>query len=299
MSKKKGGGILLSKTFIIALLTSIMLTTTAFGYTIDKSDDSGHLMLVSSEHMVDKDYNPDRVQFENTYYYLRKEAAESLERMLRDMKVELGEAPMIISTYRSYEKQESVYNSNVDDAVKNGADLADAIKETGRYIALPGASEHQTALAVDLSNDGSLEENFIETEAGIWIREHCHEYGFIVRYPKEKEMFTGIGYEPWHIRYVGEPSSDIMYQNNWCLEEYIEYLENNGSIIWNDGKYIWNVYYVDSFDCSYANIVDISDTNTGGYIIITCRDKDSLLTKAQTLKNRINLMDNLISRIAL
>ncbi len=297
MSKKKGGDIILTKTFIIALLTSIMITSTAFGYTLDESKDSGHLMLVNSEHMVDKDYNPDRVQFENTYYYLSEEAADALERMLNDMEDDLGEAPMIISTYRSYEKQESVYNADVDDAVANGADLSDAVKETGHYIALPGASEHQTALAVDLSNDGSLEENFIDTEAGVWIKEHCHEYGFIVRYPKEKEKYTGIGYEPWHIRYVGKPSSDIMYQNNWCLEEYIDYLKENGSIIWNGGENIWGVYYVDSLDCSYGNVVDFSDTNCDGYIVITCRNKNSLLTKARVIKSGINLMEKLISRV--
>jgi len=121
---------------------------------------------------------------------------------------------------------------------------------------------------------------------------------FIVRYPKEKEKYTGIGYEPWHIRYVGEPNSDIMYQNNWCLEEYIDYLKENGSIIWNGGEDIWGVYYVDSLDCAYANIVDVSDTNSGGYVVTTCRNKESLLAKAQVLKSRINLMDKLISRIA-
>lgn len=298
MSKKEGGETILSKTLIIALLTSIMIVTTAFGGSLDKSEDSKLLMLVNSEHMVDKDFDPDRVQFEDTYYYLREEAADALDRMLNDMEKDLGEAPMIISTYRSYEKQETLYNTNVDGAVAAGAGIADAIEATGRYIALPGASEHHTALAVDLSNDGSVEENFIETEAGVWLSEHCHEYGFIVRYPKEKEKYTGIGYEPWHIRYVGEPHSDIMYQNNWCLEEYIEYLKEDGSIIWKDGENIWGVYYVDSLECSYANIVDFSETNCGGYIVTTCRNRNSLLGKAQTLKGHTELMDKLISRIA-
>jgi len=288
----------MSKTFFIALMTSILITTTAFGYTIDKSDDSGHLMLVNSEHMVDKDYNPERVQFENTYFYLREEAATALEKMLDDMEKDLGEAPMIISTYRSYEKQETLYNTNIEDAVADGAELADAIQSTGRYVALPGASEHHTALAIDLSNDGSVEENFIDTDAGVWLREHCYEYGFIVRYPKAKEKYTGIGYEPWHIRYVGQPHSEIMFRNNWCLEEYIDYLKENGSIIWNDGVNIWGVYYTDSLDCAYSNVVDFSDTNCGGYIVTTCRSRNSLLSKPQALKEDTKLMDKLISRIA-
>ena len=174
--------------------------------------DTGILRLVNSSHRISKDFVPEMVQYKNTSYYLNDEAAASLARMLADMEEELGEAPMVVSTYRSYERQEEVYNRDVNSAVESGVDIADAIKGTSRYIALPGASEHQTALAVDLSNDGSLEENFIETEAGVWIKENCHNYGFVVRYPKEKEKYTGIGYEPWHIRYLGQPFSDILYE---------------------------------------------------------------------------------------
>lgn len=288
----------MSKTIVIALLTAVMVASEAFGYTLDKEDDSGLLMLVNSEHKLENDFNPDRVQFKDTYYYLREEAADALEEMLGDMEHELGEAPMIISTYRSYEKQESVFSSDVESAVSEGTDISDAIKATSRYIAFPGASEHHTALAVDLSNDGSLEQDFIDTDTGIWIRENCHKYGFVVRYPKEKLKKTGIGYEPWHIRYVGRPHSDIMYQNNWCLEEYIGYLENDGSIIWNDGENIWGVYYVDSLDCAYANIVDFSNTNCGGYIVTTRRDRNSFMVKARTLKDGTDLRDKLISRIS-
>ena len=176
--------------------------------------------------------------------------------------------------------------------------MPDAIKATSKYIAFPGASEHHTALAVDLSNDGSLEENFIDTDAGVWISKNCHKYGFVVRYPKEKLRVTGIGYEPWHIRYVGRPHSDIMYQNNWCLEEYIDYLSNDGSIIWNDEGKTWGIYYTESLDCTYANKVDFSSTNCGGYIVTTCRDRDSIMVHARTLKSGTDLMDRLISRIS-
>lgn len=240
--------------------------------------DTGILRLVNSSHRISKDFVPEMVQYKNTSYYLNDEAAASLARMLADMEEELGEAPMVVSTYRSYERQEEVYNRDVNSAVESGVDIADAIKGTSRYIALPGASEHQTALAVDLSNDGSLEENFIETEAGVWIRENCHNYGFVVRYPKEKEKYTGIGYEPWHIRYLGQPFSDILYENDWCLEEFIAYMKRNKYMLWIDDSNIWTMYFTEEPKGVFDSNTAVSDTNSGGYIVTSRRSKSSLIS---------------------
>lgn len=240
--------------------------------------DTGILRLVNSSHRISKDFVPEMVQYKNTSYYLNDEAAASLARMLTDMEEELGEAPMVVSTYRSYERQEEVYNRDVNSAVESGVDIADAIKGTSRYIALPGASEHQTALAVDLSNDGSLEENFIETEAGVWIKENCHNYGFVVRYPKEKEKYTGIGYEPWHIRYLGQPFSDILYENDWCLEEFIAYMKRNKYMLWIDDSNIWTMYFTEEPKGVFDSNTAVSDTNSGGYIVTSRRSKSSLIS---------------------
>lgn len=240
--------------------------------------DTGILRLVNSSHRISKDFVPEMVQYKNTSYYLNDEAAASLARMLADMEEELGEAPMVVSTYRSYERQEEVYNRDVNSAVESGVDIADAIKGTSRYIALPGASEHQTALAVDLSNDGSLEENFIETEAGVWIKENCHNYGFVVRYPKKKEKYTGIGYEPWHIRYLGQPFSDILYENDWCLEEFIAYMKRNKYMLWIDDSNIWTMYFTEEPKGVFDSNTAVSDTNSGGYIVTSRRSKSSLIS---------------------
>ena len=191
---------------VFAFVFSVMTSVTVLA---DTFKDTGMLMLVNSSHRIEKDYTPEMVNYKDTSFYLAEEAAASLARMLSDMEKELGSAPMIARTYRSYERQDEVYNRDVNSAVERGIDIADAIKGTSRYIALPGASEHQTALAVDLTNDGSLEENFIESEAGQWIEKYCHSYGFVVRYPKSKEEYTK----------VGQPYSDIMYEKDWCLEE--------------------------------------------------------------------------------
>lgn len=112
------------------------------------------------------------------------------------------------SGFRSYETQKTLYNNYV---ARDGKDEAD------RYSARPGHSEHQTGLAFDLN---SLEQSFGETKEGIWLADHCMEYGFIIRYPAGKEEITGYMYEPWHIRYIGEEKAKLVAESGLCLEEY-------------------------------------------------------------------------------
>ena len=114
-----------------------------------------------------------------------------------------------ISTYRSYDYQEGLYNRYVE---------RDGKAEADRYSARPGHSEHQTGLAVDLN---SLEYAFADTPEGKWLAAHCHEYGFILRYPQDKEEITGYRYEPWHVRYLGKEAAAAVAASGLCLEEYL------------------------------------------------------------------------------
>lgn len=120
------------------------------------------------------------------------------------------------STYRSYERQNELYNNYVS---KDGQEAAD------RYSARPGFSEHQTGLAFDIgdvTNPNDYASNrFGETEAGKWLAAHAHEYGFIMRYPDGKEDITGYMYESWHFRYVGVDIATEIYNNDSTLEEYL------------------------------------------------------------------------------
>lgn len=285
----------LSKILVISALSIITMSTTAFAQT-PKDTDSGLLMLVNAEYRIPDGFDPDKVMFEDTYYLMREEAAENIEIMLDDMENELGEAPMVVSTYRTYQKQVDLFNTDYNGKLAQGLSPEEAMKQTRRYVALPGASEHHTALAIDLSNDGTLEEDFIDTEAGKWIKKNCYKYGFVVRYPKAKEEITGIGYEPWHIRYVGRPHSDIMYENNWCLEEYIAVLENNGMVTWADGETIWQIYYTENENAVYSNVVDISNSNTGGYVVTTHKGEE--LSAKNNMENLVSDRRNkLLSRL--
>lgn len=115
-----------------------------------------------------------------------------------------------ISGFRSYSTQATLYNNYV---------ARDGKAEADRYSARPGHSEHQTGLAFDLN---SLEQSFGETKEGKWLAENCWKYGFIIRYPHDKESVTGYMYEPWHVRYLGKDTAKKVYESGLCLEEYLD-----------------------------------------------------------------------------
>ena len=115
----------------------------------------------------------------------------------------------IVSGYRSYETQRTIYNNYV---ANNGQASADT------YSARPGHSEHQTGLAFDINQ---ISYSFGETAAGKWVAEHGAEYGFIIRYPQEKQHITGYVYEPWHLRYLGTELAMDVVESGLCLEEYL------------------------------------------------------------------------------
>lgn len=115
----------------------------------------------------------------------------------------------ISSGYRSYDYQAGLYQRYVD---KDGKEEAD------RYSARPGHSEHQTGLAFDLN---SIDNSFADTKEGKWILRNCYKYGFIIRYPADKEDVTGYMWEPWHIRYLGKETAQAVYDSGLCLEEYL------------------------------------------------------------------------------
>lgn len=132
----------------------------------------------------------------------------------------------IKSPYRNDQRQTYLFNKKVKTNMKQKMSYLEAYKESAQAVTLPGASEHQIGLAFDIvSNQYSLlEEEFAQTEAGNWLSEHSHEYGFILRYPKGKEDITGIEFEPWHFRYVGVEAATYMYNNNLTLEEFVSML---------------------------------------------------------------------------
>ncbi|MBP2241218.1 D-alanyl-D-alanine carboxypeptidase [Cytobacillus eiseniae] len=181
------------------------------------------MVLVNKEFMLPNVYEPEDLVRPNVLFsfgdeeveksYMRKDAATALETMFEAAKTE-GMHLFAVSGYRSYSRQMTVYNNEV---AKFGEEIA------ALSVAVPGSSEHQTGLTMDLSSQSAkfeLSEQFGETSEGKWMADNAHKYGFILRYPKGKEGITGYQYEPWHFRYVGIETATIMYKNDWTLEEY-------------------------------------------------------------------------------
>lgn len=134
---------------------------------------------------------------------------------------------MICSPYRDYNRQTVLFNRKIDYYMNKGYSYMEAYKISSMSVTVPGASEHQIGLALDIVSNTyvTLDSGFGETEAGIWLKEHGCEYGFILRYPLGKEYITGIQYEPWHFRYVGKTAATAIMEQGITLEEFLEDLK--------------------------------------------------------------------------
>lgn len=134
-----------------------------------------------------------------------------------------GLTPVICSSYRTQEKQEELFEAKVKKWLAKGYDREEAEREASNLVAIPGTSEHQVGLAVDIVdiNNQNLNEAQEDTAVQKWLMEHSWEYGFILRYPSDKSELTGISYEPWHYRYVGKDVAREIYEQGICLEEYL------------------------------------------------------------------------------
>ena len=182
---------------------------------------SKELLLINPWHLLPEDYEPELEAVE--YGHSMDEcAAEHLKDMLADCREE-GLSPLICSSYRDRAKQEILFENDVRRFMYRGYSEEEARIETAKNVAVPGSSEHEAGLAADIVYAGyqSLDETQEQNETQQWLMEHCHEYGFILRYPRDKQEITGITYEPWHYRYVGLEAAEEITSRGICLEEYL------------------------------------------------------------------------------
>ncbi|WP_027409209.1 D-alanyl-D-alanine carboxypeptidase family protein [Anoxybacteroides tepidamans] len=183
------------------------------------------LALVNKEQSLPSSYKPSDLVTPNVPFsfsetnvekrHMRLEAAKALEQLFAAAR-QAGIQLVAVSGYRSYERQKVLFDEEVK---KNGKEKA------VHAVAIPGQSEHQTGLAMDISSTstkGGLTAAFGDTKEGKWVASHAHEYGFIIRYPKGKEAVTGYEYEPWHLRYVGKKAAKVIFEKGITLEEYFQ-----------------------------------------------------------------------------
>ena len=150
-------------------------------------------------------------------------AAEPVKQMLSDASKE-GIELVINSAYRTGDRQKELFDAKLKKYMMYGYSYLEAYKKTCMENAIPGHSEHEVGLAFDIvsSDHDDLDEAFGDTDAGRWLADNSYKYGLILRYPKDKEDVTGIIYEPWHFRYVGEEAAEKIYVRKITLEEYME-----------------------------------------------------------------------------
>ena len=181
-----------------------------------------NLVLVNGSHPMEEGYVPELTEIQPGYS-VDTRIANALRKMLSDAEEE-GLHIEICSAYRSVERQQQVFGDSMKERVKSGMSYWKAYEETAQNVALPGTSEHALGLALDLiSNQYSeLDEQQEHTAEAKWLEENCAKYGFILRYPPQKTNITGIIYEPWHYRYVGEEHATKIMEQGITLEEYIQ-----------------------------------------------------------------------------
>ncbi|NLY54708.1 MAG: D-alanyl-D-alanine carboxypeptidase family protein [Firmicutes bacterium] len=185
------------------------------------SDPYPYLILVNADNPLPVELEPELKTVQGNFK-LEKTAADALLAMMADAKKE-GIDLLVVSAYRPYETQERLYNNKVQEFIQKGYSEEDAAIEAAARVARPGTSEHSTGLAADIVTPSyqRLDRGFAETEAAKWMAANAHKYGFILRYPDDKQEITGIIFEPWHFRYVGVEHATIMTELNLCLEEYL------------------------------------------------------------------------------
>ncbi len=172
--------------------------------------DEGIKMLVNKFHYLKEDYLPDDiVPISNWYAYdghsIKKEVYDKYVSMWNAANEE-GLRLLVNSSYRTFEDQQNEYDMSNDD-----------------YASRPGFSEHQTGLALDIVTDNIIGNEFENTEEFKWLQENAHLYGFILRYPKDKEYITGYNYESWHYRYVGKELATKVKESGLTYDEYYAY----------------------------------------------------------------------------
>ncbi len=205
---------------------------------ISEPDDSWQLILANPDSPVPDGFTVDLTDITGHYedipaldnMKVDSRIVEPLLQMFQAAKAD-GQRLFLRASYRTVALQQTYYDWHINHYKEQGHTEEEAKELTLRYIAYPGTSEHHTGLAVDIisvewQNSGKeIIDTFDQTTEAEWLKNNAHRFGFIMRYPKDKEDVTKIGYEPWHFRYVGKAHAAAVYNAGLCLEEYLETLK--------------------------------------------------------------------------
>lgn len=221
----------------------------------------GNLVLVNQKQRLPEDYQAEGLMVVNDLVdtlppealivskvgtKLNLEAADALVQMIQAAADQGIGGFTLVSGHREVAYQRELFEKKVQKYMAEGLDRAAAEQKTKEIVAVPGESEHHTGLAMDLPSQEHiiLETSYANTINGRWLSENAWRYGFVIRYPEDRTDITGISYEPWHLRYVGKPHSELMHREGWCLEEYVQILrQNRGLTVKSGDGTIWQIDY--------------------------------------------------------
>ena len=225
MAKKKRRNLILKILKIVVVLYFLLVLGNLIDdiysrlgntHTIDSSGE-WNLVIVNRWNEIPEDYDVELMELSNGQK-IDKRIYPHLQEMFDAARAE-GIYPIVREGYRTAKEQQATFDEKVQAYINEGYSRSRAEKAAKEWVALPGTSEHQLGLAVDINADKSKCDN---NEVYAWLAENAHEYGFVLRYPLGKTEITGTGYEPWHYRYVGEAVAMETYERGICLEEYFE-----------------------------------------------------------------------------
>lgn len=186
------------------------------------ASDNWSLILINTDHPYPEGYVPNVTAVDNGQE-TDDRCAPELTQMLSDCRA-AGYDPLVISGYRTHSQQIQDFDSMTQMYVSGGYSEEEARAKTAESVAIPGTSEHEAALSVDIGSEhNTAVDNSQDDEAvQAWLHENCWKYGYVLRYPEGKQDITKIIYESWHYRYVGDTAAKVMHDEGICLEEYLE-----------------------------------------------------------------------------
>ncbi|MCM1473939.1 MAG: M15 family metallopeptidase, partial [Muribaculaceae bacterium] len=185
-------------------------------FTQTEKYDDWRLILVNDEHSVPYGYSPELMELSNGIR-IDERIYPDLQKMFDDAR-NTGIYPVVSEGYRTHDEQKKMMSDKVESFISEGYSKRKAKKLAREWVAVAGKSEHEIGLALDINADQS---NSTDGEVYDWLAENAYKYGFILRYPPDKEYITGIDYEPWHYRYVGTETALEIHEKNITLEEYL------------------------------------------------------------------------------
>ena len=201
---------------IAALANIHPLRTLASVTSSNENSTEWYLILVNQDNPIPDDYKVQLLSLSNGEQ-IDTRIYPDLQAMF-DAAREEGLELFVRNGYRTFEEQQELYDEKINAFIDEGYSLEEAIQQAEGWVALPGTSEHQLGLSVDINPD--LEVSTVD-EVYSWLENNSYKYGFVKRYPSDKADITGINDEPWHFRYVGHEAAEEMFEQGLCLEEYL------------------------------------------------------------------------------